>query len=224
MKILQSPASKIGSPVSRFCTNMDTANAVVEHGTLKCRLREIACTNLRLRNSRQWRGRARYRAAERLVERNVVVIQRLAGGPVEFHTGFSIADFGHHLVRLRLQKVALDQNDVVERRSSQLVLLLFRVERLLLQNARFPGGLVTRPGLAHSDDGVLHLHADLVLKLLQADLLLAEGQLVVDDVRPSGAVPQRNIEIEADAVVRKIAREQLGKQGGCPANEKHVAA
>ncbi len=54
-------------------------------------------------------------------------------------------------------------------------LLLFGVERLFLQNTRLHRGLISSARLLHGDDGVLNVHANLILLLAQGKFALADG-------------------------------------------------
>src|SRR6202790_164534 len=69
---------------------------------------------------------------------------------LRFHEIREGAEFG----ALRGDQVALRQNDVINRRSAELILLLFGVEGLFLQLAGFAGGLHARAILPERNIGI----------------------------------------------------------------------
>ena len=80
------------------------------------------------------------------------------------------------------------------------------------------------PCLRQSDERVLYVYAHLVLQALQTELLLSKCQFVIDHLRLRRAVADRDVEVQADRVVREIAREQLGQHLSIPTDEKRIVA
>src|SRR5258708_10092689 len=152
-------------------------------------------TVLRLGDNWDGRRRPRDRATERLFERNVVTVERLAGGAIELHPGLAVRRHGRYVIRLRLGEIALRQNHVIDGRGAQFILLLLGIHGLLLAHARLLLRLITGTRLLHTDHGVLHLDAHLVFEPLQPDLLLPPSQFIGRDVVLRGTAADLNIPV-----------------------------
>ncbi len=108
-----------------------------------------------------------------------------------------------------MRQVALAQDHVVARGHTDLELLPLVFEGALLKDARLTSRLVTDPRLLDGDPGCLNLLSDAVLQLTQADFRLAQDQSVVREVGSGGPVAQRDVKLETDAVIRKLAPKNL---------------
>src|SRR6266446_2070317 len=168
---------------------------------------------------RQRRRRTGYRASESLPYRDIVIVQRLAGGRIQLYPGFAVSAQRIDLGGLGYGQIALYQDDIEDRGGAQRVLLLLCVQCLFTQDARLRGGFIGRPRLLQGDQRVLDIHPHLVLLLLNADLPLTDGQLIQNHVGLGGPVPQRNIQIDRRIVVREIAAEELPQDGTVSADE-----
>src|SRR5207249_12234906 len=92
---------------------------------------------------------------------------------------------------------------------ADLELLPLVFECALLEDARLTSRLVTDPRLLEGDPGGFDLLPDAVLQLTQADFRLAQDQAVVGEVGAGGPVAQGDVKFETDAVIRKLAPENL---------------
>ena len=73
-------------------------------------------------------------------------------------------------------------------------------------------GLMLRSRLLQSDDGVLHIHANLIDLLPLVQFALAQRELIVQKIGLRGPVAQWNVELESHTVVRIVAAEDLVEQ------------
>ena len=101
---------------------------------------------------------------------------------------------------------------VQDARRAQFVLAPLAGQHLLLQLARLHGGFVGRARLLQRGLRVDHVQLDVVLQLLVLNLRLAVVQLVGDQVGLVGAIADRDVELEAGAVVGEIAAKQLARE------------
>ena len=63
--------------------------------------------------------------------------------------------------------------------SAEGVFLPVGIQRLLLEDAGLDGGIITDARLADADQGVLHIHADLIDSLLQRQFRLPRPSALV---------------------------------------------
>ena len=98
--------------------------------------------------------------------------------------------------------------------------LLFHFYGLLLKNAALDGGFISRPSLLHSDIGVGDFQANLILELLAPRLSLPDLQFIANGIRLRDAIPQRQRQLEADAIGWEIISENLSKCGSVAAGIK----
>ena len=124
----------------------------------------------------------------------------------------------------RAREVALVLNNVETGGRSDVELLPLRRKDLLLQDALAPRSFKALASLLDGHQGVGDLQAHLFLELLQADLLLADRQLVADHIGASCTVSNRNGQLQADAVVGKIAGKELRDSVAVATQQEAVAA
>jgi len=137
-------------------------------------------------------------------DRDAIDFQSAADGAFVVGLGFHEIGQGAEFRALRLDEVALGLNDEEDRRSTELIFLLFCIERLLLQFARLAGGLDLGAVLGKGDVGVADIEQSGVLQLLQLrpELPLGEdGALVVCLGR---SIAKRDLYIQRYLVIRKI--------------------
>ena len=102
-----------------------------------------------------------------------------------------------HLRAFRARQILLIKHNLVSRGCAQRQAFLVGVQRLLLKIARFHSGGVSGARLLQADHSVLHVDANLVDILLQAELALPQLQFAGGVVGLRGAIAQRNIQGDA---------------------------
>lgn len=152
--------------------------------------------------------------AQGFVHRDVVALQHLAGRDVEPDRGAGVGGLRLHLDELGVGEVALVLDHKEDAGSAERELLLLSVEGLLGEQAALHRGAVAGTRLLQSDQGVLHFDADLILLALELEFILAERQLRVGLVGLRSAVPQGDVQLDAGAIVREVAAEDLDSLDG----------
>ena len=103
----------------------------------------------------------------RIRNRDAIHFERAADGALVVSFRLDEVRQRAEFVALSADQVALRQDDVVNGRCAELIFLLLGVERLLLQLARFAGGLHLRAILRQRNERIAHIEHRCVLQLLQ---------------------------------------------------------
>src|SRR5262249_15892682 len=131
------------------------------------------------------------------------MFQSRAGGAVQFDSGLFIGSHGVHEVKLTKSEVALGSERLETRSRAKFLLFLRNVEGTAGQIAGLTGRAYTGARLLESVLSVAHLNANLFLQLFHTQRRLAILQLRAILVGLRDAVPDGNVEVEADIVVRR---------------------
>ena len=158
------------------------------------------------------RRRSRDRTLQRHRQRHAVGPQNDPHRRIELRSRLRIGTQRRHFRRPRLGHVTLVLNHQKIRRKPHIKPFLLDFKRLLLQLARLRSRLISRLRSLQRDESILDLNANGIFQLFGADLRLAQRQFVASEVGLSGAVAQRQREIEADRIRRIIAFQDLRKR------------
>ena len=167
--------------------------------------------HVRRQRGRQLRGPGNG-PGQSFIEGNVVGFQRPAQSLIEPNAGVAIVGQRLHLRAFRARDVLLIQHHLVSGGRSQGQSFLVGIESLLLQGAGLDGGGISRARLLQSDHRVLHVDANLVDVLLQAEFVLPQLQFTGHVVGLRRAVAQRNVQRDTRGIVGKVAAEHLRQQ------------
>src|SRR3989442_852452 len=138
-----------------------------------------------------------------------VDLQRSAEGPLVVGLGFNEIGQRAQFVALRVNQVALRQDYLIHRGCAELILLLFGIEGLLLQFARFCRRLHARPVLLQGNIGSAHIEQRQIPELLHLRLELSPRQDGALIVRLGLSVADRHRHAQLYGIVGELAVKYL---------------
>src|SRR3977135_5388 len=144
-------------------------------------------------------------------DRNVVDLERAAHGAIEIYFGLRQVDARADLGAGGRGESILIGNDVEQRRSSQLIFLLFGVQGLLIEIACLGGGLQRDAGLLEDDLRVVNINRNVIHNLPIAGFVLPRGEQRRDIVTLRLAVSDWNRQAQLRVVLGINTRKHITK-------------